>query len=157
MFFLKILWFFWTLPVLLERWCSTCPVCVHTLTPRENRERQESRIFLNLRKKTQYLMNTLYIFEIWNVENWWINNSALGSQGRGDLYRCVVYYTGAATKIWRDVRFLAFSYTVVDEEGSCVAKMSSRNFYRSPDLGEMSKWHLSISTRVTVDSKIVEK
>ena len=33
------MWFFWTLPVLLQRWCSTCPVCVHTLTPRENRVR----------------------------------------------------------------------------------------------------------------------
>ena len=44
-FFLKILWFFLTLPVLLQRWCSTCPVCVHTLTPRENRERTESGIF----------------------------------------------------------------------------------------------------------------
>ena len=58
-FFLKILWFFWTLPVLLQRWCSTCLVSVHTLTPRENRERPESRIFWNLWKKTQYLMNTL--------------------------------------------------------------------------------------------------
>ena len=29
-FFLKNVWFFWTLPVLLQRWCSTCLVCVHT-------------------------------------------------------------------------------------------------------------------------------
>ena len=43
-FFLKILWFFWTLPVLLQRWWSTCLVCVHTLTPRENRDLPESRI-----------------------------------------------------------------------------------------------------------------
>ena len=35
-------------------------VCVHTLTLRENRERQESRIFLNIRK-TQYLIKTLYV------------------------------------------------------------------------------------------------
>ena len=35
-FFLKI---FWTLPILLQRRCSTCLVCVHTLTPRENRVR----------------------------------------------------------------------------------------------------------------------
>ena len=41
-FFLKMLWFFLTLPVLLQRWCSTCPVCVHTLTPRE---RPQSGIF----------------------------------------------------------------------------------------------------------------
>ena len=44
-FFLKMLWFFWTLPVLLQRWCSTCLVCAHTLTLRENRERSESGIF----------------------------------------------------------------------------------------------------------------
>ena len=51
MFFLKILWFFWTLPVLLHRWFSTCLVCVHTLTPRENRERPESKIILKIWKK----------------------------------------------------------------------------------------------------------
>ena len=34
-----------TLPVLLQRWCSTCLVCVHTLTPREDRERPKSGIF----------------------------------------------------------------------------------------------------------------
>ena len=28
------LWFFWTLPALLQRWFSTCLVCSHTLTPR---------------------------------------------------------------------------------------------------------------------------
>ena len=28
-FLLKKLWFFWTLPVLLQRWFSTCLVCVH--------------------------------------------------------------------------------------------------------------------------------
>ena len=44
-FFLKILWFFWTLSDLLQRWCSTCLACVHTLTPRENRERQASKMF----------------------------------------------------------------------------------------------------------------
>ena len=47
-FFLKILWFFSTLPVLLQRWCSTCLVCVHTLTPRENRLRQESGIYFKI-------------------------------------------------------------------------------------------------------------
>ena len=39
-FFLKIFWIFWTLPVLLQRWCSTCLVCVHILTSRENRVRK---------------------------------------------------------------------------------------------------------------------
>ena len=52
-----MLWFFWTLPILLQRWFSTCLVCVHTLTPRENRVRN---IFKNS-EKTQYLMNILYI------------------------------------------------------------------------------------------------
>ena len=41
-FFLNILWFFWTLPVLLHRWCSTCLMCVHTLT---HQEKTESGIF----------------------------------------------------------------------------------------------------------------
>ena len=59
-----MLWFFWTLPVLLQCWCFSLLVCVQTLTPRENRERPESGIFLNLRKKTQYLMNTLYVLLI---------------------------------------------------------------------------------------------
>ena len=58
-FFLKTLLFFLTLPVLLQRWCSTCLVGVHT--QRENRERPESGIFSNLKKETQYLMNTLYL------------------------------------------------------------------------------------------------
>ena len=39
-FFLKIFWIFWTLSVLLQRWCSTCLACVHTLTSRENRVRK---------------------------------------------------------------------------------------------------------------------
>ena len=56
-FFLNILWFFWTLPVLLQRWFSTCLVCVHTLTPKEYRVQN---IFKNS-EKTQYLMNTLYL------------------------------------------------------------------------------------------------
>ena len=34
---------------------------VHKVTPRENRERPESGMNLNSLKKTQYLMNTLYI------------------------------------------------------------------------------------------------
>ena len=38
-FFLKISWIFWTLRVLLKRWCSICLVCVHTVTTKENRER----------------------------------------------------------------------------------------------------------------------
>ena len=60
-FFLKILWFFLTLPVLLQRWCYTCPVCVHTLTLRENRERPESGIYFKINENTQYLMNILQL------------------------------------------------------------------------------------------------
>ena len=44
-FFLKMLWFFLTLPVLLQRWCSTCHLAVHTLTLRINRESPEFGIF----------------------------------------------------------------------------------------------------------------
>ena len=44
-FYLIFFRFFETLPVLLQRWCSTCLVCVHTLPQRENRERPESGIF----------------------------------------------------------------------------------------------------------------
>ena len=67
-FFLKVLWFFWTLPVVLQRWCSTCLVCVHKLRPRENRVQN----ILNNSEKTQYLMNTLYILrEAVNFVNLW--------------------------------------------------------------------------------------
>ena len=49
-FFLQMLWFFWTLQVLLQRWCSTCH-CVLTLTPRGNQERPGSGIYLNIFEK----------------------------------------------------------------------------------------------------------
>ena len=62
-FFLKILWFFWTLPVLMQRLCSTCLVCVHTLTPRENIERPESGIFSILRKRTPCISRNTGISE----------------------------------------------------------------------------------------------
>ena len=58
-----MLWFFLTLPVLLQRRCLTCH-CVHSLTPRANRARPESRIHLKIFKKTQYLINTLYLIEV---------------------------------------------------------------------------------------------
>ena len=44
-----MLWIFWTLPVLLQPWFSTCLVDLHTLTPRENRVRN---IFKNSEKNT---------------------------------------------------------------------------------------------------------
>ena len=40
-----------------KRWGMIYLVCLHTLTPRENRVRN----ILESSKKTQYLMNTLYI------------------------------------------------------------------------------------------------
>ena len=57
-FFLKMLWFFWTLQVLLlQRWCLTCH-CVLSLTRRGNRERPESEIYLKIFEITQYLKKT---------------------------------------------------------------------------------------------------
>ena len=63
--FLKILWFFWTMPVLLQCGCSmylpfsgpSMKPGVHT--PRKNRERPESEIYFKISEKTQHLMNTL--------------------------------------------------------------------------------------------------
>ena len=68
-FSLKFDDFFWTLPVLLQRWCSTCLMCVHTLTQRENRERPESGIFQYFKKKkTVFNEHILYLWYIciWN-------------------------------------------------------------------------------------------
>ena len=59
-FSLKCCDFFLTLPVLLQRWCSSCHLVVQArslvYTPRRNRERH----FKIFEKKTQYIMNTLY-------------------------------------------------------------------------------------------------
>ena len=66
-FFLKIFEFFWTLPVLLHRWCSTCLVCVHTHWQRGKTEKSRVRNILKSSKKTQYLMNTLYVNSITNI------------------------------------------------------------------------------------------
>ena len=43
----------------LQRWCLTCH-CVHSLTPRGNRERPESGIYFQIFVKTRYLMISLY-------------------------------------------------------------------------------------------------
>ena len=51
-FFLKILWIFWTLPVLLQRWCSTCLVCVHTLTLGKTEKGQSPEYFKIFGKNT---------------------------------------------------------------------------------------------------------
>ena len=59
-FFLKILLFFWTLPVLLQRWFL--PVwCVYTHWHRGKTEKGHSSEYLKIFEKTQYLVNTLYI------------------------------------------------------------------------------------------------
>ena len=56
----KKMWFFWTLPVLLQRCCSTCLVCVHTLTPRE-----KSLIF------NEHPVSTFQaIYSIWNFHTY---------------------------------------------------------------------------------------
>ena len=99
-FFLKILCFFWTLPVLLQRWFSTCLVCVHTLTPKENRERPESGIFLKNRKKTQNLMNTLYFISlttehtksrpVWEIIA--VINCKISETPRNNFNRCILTY-----------------------------------------------------------------
>ena len=78
-----MLWFFWTLQVLLQRLCLTCH-CVHTLTPRGNGERPESRIYLKIFEKAQYLVNTpkvTFLFKLY-----------LESQGSSSL--CTVHRMG---------------------------------------------------------------
>ena len=65
-FFLKMLWFFWTLPVLLQRWCSTCLVCVHTLTLRETEKGQSPEYFKSSKKNNFNKHPVLvYPFETW--------------------------------------------------------------------------------------------
>ena len=49
-FFLKMFWFFWTLPVLLQCLCLTC-YCVHTLKPTGRQNRPESGIYFKISKK----------------------------------------------------------------------------------------------------------
>ena len=60
-----MLWFFWTLPVLLQRWFSTCLVCVHILTPRENRVRN---ILNNSDKNTIFNEHPVPKMRFWNFE-----------------------------------------------------------------------------------------
>ena len=51
-FLLKIIWFFWSLPVLLQCWFSTCLVLVHTLTPRKTEKGQSPEYFKIFGKNT---------------------------------------------------------------------------------------------------------
>ena len=51
-FFLKMLWFFWTLTVLLQRWCSTFLVlCTHNSTGKQRKPRVRN-ILKSLKKNT---------------------------------------------------------------------------------------------------------
>ena len=45
-----------------------CVTKVHTLTPRENRERPESRIFKNLRKNTIFNEHPVHTYEIRHID-----------------------------------------------------------------------------------------
>ena len=58
-FFMKMLEFFLTLPVLLQRWCSTCHLVIQAwspvYTPRRNPERPESGIYFKISKKNTIL------------------------------------------------------------------------------------------------------
>ena len=63
-FFLKMLWFFLTLPVLLQCRCLTCH-CVHTLTtPRGNREWPESGIYFKIFEKSAGLLDLEVILKM---------------------------------------------------------------------------------------------
>ena len=62
-----MLWFFWTLQVLLQRWWCLTWHCVHTDTKGKPRERPESDIYFKIFEKTQYLMNTLYMTKMRNI------------------------------------------------------------------------------------------
>ena len=57
---------FWTLPALLQRWCSTCLVCVHTLTPWENRVRN---IFKSSEKNTIFIEHPVSL--LFNFSSFW--------------------------------------------------------------------------------------
>ena len=58
-----MLWFFWTLQFLLQRWCLTC-LCVHTLTPRRNREGPEfGKYFMYMKLPLhKYIQRTFLIY-----------------------------------------------------------------------------------------------
>ena len=51
---------FWTLPVLLQRWCFTC-LSVYTHWHQGKTEKNRVRNIHKSLEKTQYLMNTLYV------------------------------------------------------------------------------------------------
>ena len=82
------MWLFWTLPLLLQRWCSTCLLCVHTLTPRENRERSESGNILKSSKNTicneHPVSSTQWeVYSRWLAILWTTRTAAQYWRGRG--------------------------------------------------------------------------
>ena len=66
-FFLKLMWYFWTLTVICCSAGVLPAICVHTLTPRGNRARPDSGIYFKIFEKTKYLMNTQYV--MWNSKH----------------------------------------------------------------------------------------
>ena len=69
-FFLKILWCFWTLQVLLQRWGLPCH-CVHTLTPRGTtpREARVRHIYFKIFEKKHNISLTpcILMLDIWDI------------------------------------------------------------------------------------------
>ena len=70
-FFFKFLWFFWTLPVLLHHWCSTCHLAVQAWSPvythwhqGKTEKGQSPDYFFKIFEKAQYFMNTLYVLPV---------------------------------------------------------------------------------------------
>ena len=45
---------------MLQRWCSTCLLCVHTTDTKRKQRKARVQNILKSSEKTQYLMNTLY-------------------------------------------------------------------------------------------------
>ena len=59
-FFLKISKFFWTLPVLLQRRCSICLICVHTDTEGKQRKARVRNILKSSKKTTIFNEHPVY-------------------------------------------------------------------------------------------------
>ena len=68
------LWFFLTLPVLQQRWFSTCLLCVHKLKPRENRVRN---ILKNSEKNTifnEHPVHCMHIIKYFSTPTIYLEN-----------------------------------------------------------------------------------
>ena len=73
-------WFFWTLPVLLQRWFSICLVCVHTDAKGKQRKARVGNIFKNFRKNTIFNEHPVDKFEYLSF--------------KGDLVNCHFWHVG---------------------------------------------------------------